>query len=114
MSGETDPNTPIRLTVGALRMVIGDIATSTKAFVTEMIAAATAPLEARIAELEARGYAGAWSSGKRYTKGQIVTYDGSAWIAKLDSVNVRPATDREHWQLMVRKGADGRDGKRIA
>ncbi len=58
MSGEPDPNTPLRLTVGALRMVIGDIAQATKAHVIEEIAKAVAPLEGRIAELESREYQG--------------------------------------------------------
>jgi hypothetical protein len=66
------------------------------------------PLERRIAELEAREYLGVWSSDKRYQKGAMVTYDGSLWIARSDSHDVRPGTSQA-WQLAVRKGSDGRD-----
>ena len=100
-----------------LQWLMREAATLTKQHVTERLAAAVAPLEQqiraleqRVEELSQRGeYAGTWASDRRFKKGQICTYDGSAWVAKRDSLNVRPATDREHWQLMVRRGADGKD-----
>ena len=38
----------------------------------------------------------------------MVTYDGSLWIARIDSHAVRPGTSQA-WQMAVRKGSDGRD-----
>ena len=101
-------STTLRLTDADLKMLVSDLAATTKVFVAEKITEATAPLEARLAELEAREYLGVWSSDKNYRKGAMVTYDGSLWIARIDSHAVRPGTSQA-WQMAVRKGSDGRD-----
>jgi hypothetical protein len=84
-----------------------DLATDTKGFVTKMIAEAVAPLQRRIAELEARPhalkYVGTWSpDAPVHEKGHAVTDRGSVWIA-LAATRGRPGECRD-WQLAV-KGA---------
>ena len=110
MSGEPDPNTPLRLTVGAmLRMTIRNIAQATKAHVIEEIAKAVAPLERRIAELESREYQGVWAGDKSYPAGASVTSGGNLWIARSPSIGMRPGANTTAWQLCVRRGRDGKD-----
>ena len=109
MSGEPDPNTPLRLTVGAFA---DDHrrhrAAATKRSVIEKIAKAMAPLEARIAELESREYQGVWTGNKSLPKGATVTRGGNLWIARVGSIGMRPGANTTAWQLCVRRGRDGK------
>ena len=83
------------MTEPEIRALIRGIAPAIKTYVREHIQAeiaevivagikaGTAPLEKRIAELEARTVvktAAAWRSGNVYREGEIVTHRGSAWI----------------------------------
>jgi hypothetical protein len=76
------------------------------------------PLLKRIEELEARPelkYHGVWSAGKTYAENSLVTHSGSLWIAKKTTAaypggNAEPGS----WQLCVKRGADGKDGKGAA
>jgi hypothetical protein len=84
-----------------------DLAVDTKGFVTKMIAEAVAPLQRRIAELEARPhalkYVGTWSpDAPVHEQGHAVTDKGSVWIA-VTKTRGRPGECRD-WQLAV-KGA---------
>jgi hypothetical protein len=49
-----------------------------------------------------------WKAGV-YKRGDVVTYDGSLWVAKSET-EVRPGSDPDAWRLAVRKGRDGKDG----
>lgn len=52
-----------------------------------------------------RGY---WRDGMTCQKGDVVTHDGSAWIA-LSETRERPGmATKEHWRMLARKGRDGR------
>jgi hypothetical protein len=64
-----------------------------------------AALEARLAAVEGHGikYAGVWQRAQDYKRGDVVTHDGSAWVALAVETRAQPgATDG--WQLLV-KGA---------
>jgi hypothetical protein len=53
-------------------------------------------------------YKGVWSAGD-FLKGDMVTFGGSVFVAKRDT-NSRPESD-DSWQLCVKRGRDGKDGK---
>jgi hypothetical protein len=93
-----------------LSSLVRGMAVDTKAFVAKAIADALAPLEARIAALEAREYQGTWKAEQRYSKGAMVTFDGSVWVARSASMAVRPGTGPT-WQLCVKRGRDGKDSR---
>lgn len=55
-----------------------------------------------------RGY---WREGMACEKGDVVTENGTAWIALRDT-KAKPALEsKEDWRIFARKGRDGRDGK---
>jgi chitodextrinase len=58
-------------------------------------------------------YCGVWEAAKAYTLNNLVTHDGSAWIARAAVQGLKPGTDAgaAAWTLMVKRGKDGRDGK---
>src|SRR5690606_16875981 len=45
-----------------------------------------------------------------YARGDVVTFQGSLWIAQKDAPTSKPGTD-ESWRLAVKRGRDGNDGK---
>lgn len=58
---------------------------------------------------------GEWDESTMYRPNDVVSYDGSAWIMKLDgstvgSVGAVPGVDMD-WELLAKSGADGADGK---
>jgi len=55
-----------------------------------------------------RGY---WREGMACEKGDIVTHDGTAWIALRDTKKKPALEHKEDWRIFARKGRDGRDGK---
>jgi hypothetical protein len=58
-------------------------------------------------------YRGVYEEGRAYTKHDVVTWGGHAWIAK-DATTERPGvtpTAAHAWQLAVKAGRDGREGK---
>ena len=72
-------------------------------------------LEQRIADLEARPpgvqYRGVWATTAKYVKDEAVTWDGSLWVARIDSFGTRPGTAPACWQLAVKRGADGKGAR---
>lgn len=71
-------------------------------------------LEERIAALEARPAmkdAGVWMPATHYEAGDLVTFGGSGWVAKIASTGVKPG-DGAAWRLFVKKGRDARDQDR--
>lgn len=58
-------------------------------------------------------YRGVFEEGQSYVKGDVVTWAGSAWIAKAPTT-AKPGLAGEPsraWQLAVKAGRDGREGK---
>lgn len=56
-------------------------------------------------------YRGTYSAGTYYAKGNGATWGGSLWIAKKDGHLGAPGTGSADWQLAVKKGRDGKDGR---
>jgi hypothetical protein len=73
---------------------------------------ATAPLEARIAQLEAHPlkYCDVWKSGGDYRAGNFVSWGGSVWHCNEDGTTEKPGTGPT-WTLAVKRGRDGKDAK---
>jgi hypothetical protein len=76
--------------------------------IAEFVAAAVAPLKLRIAELEKGGlkYCGVYQRALDYKRGSLVTFEGSAWCALVDTREVPGRSNS--WQLAVKAGRDGR------
>lgn len=77
-----------------------------------------APLEQRLAELEqrvakSRGlfFRGSWaaSAGEVFEENDLVVDRGSLWIALCGTTD-KPGTSQS-WQLVCKRGKDGRDGR---
>ena len=66
-----------------------------------------AELRAATVKNLADAYQGIWAPGRTYTRGDVSTYDGSLWLAQVDT-NTKPGGDAA-WRLIVRKGRDGKD-----
>ena len=78
----------------------------------QMIGAELKPLRERIAELEAREWAGVWEAGKSYAKGAIVSHGGSGWLALRQYPDGKPGDGANSgWRLIVKRGRDGRDAR---
>lgn len=54
-------------------------------------------------------YRGVWTFGEIYSKGDVITWGGSLFIAMRDPEGAKPETD-DAWKLAVKRGRDGRDG----
>jgi hypothetical protein len=53
-------------------------------------------------------FRGAWAGGTTYTNNDVVTENGSSWIAVATSNGVDPATDDDtHWTIVSASGASG-------
>lgn len=72
--------------------------------IADHVAAAIAPLQARLAALEARSkkiaYAGVWNEGAQYAAGEFCTFKGGLW-ACLKSTSAKPGESQD-WQLAVK------------
>lgn len=56
-------------------------------------------------------YQGVWREDVTYTRGDVVTWAGSAWYCEEATTTRKPATGaRGAWTLVVKCGRDGRDG----
>lgn len=53
---------------------------------------------------------GVFKEGKDYEEGDVVSWAGSAWVAK-SATSSKPDQSPEGWRLMVKRGRDGKDGK---
>jgi hypothetical protein len=51
-----------------------------------------------------------WSSNSTYTRLDLVTYNGSSYIAKKDVPANTQISNSEYWKLIAAKGMDGKDG----
>ena len=76
-------------------------------YLNERLAAAVAPLQARLDELEARPsvtYEGVWSPTKAYSAGTFVTHGGGLWHCEDTNVGVQPGNGSSAWKLAVKRG----------
>lgn len=74
-----------------------------------VVDAAGAPLEGPIV-FPVPVYKGVWTAGGGAEEADLVTHDGSVWIAKCATV-ARPGDGSPDWQLVVKRGAQGARGK---
>jgi hypothetical protein len=60
------------------------------------------------------GYEGAYSSGTAYSANDIITYQGSSWVALQETTGhappTLPTTSNSYWSLLSAKGDPGTDG----
>jgi hypothetical protein len=87
------------------------------------IAESVAPLKKRFAELERRveaaeatglKYMGVHQRALDYPRGGVVTQNGSLWVAlrAISAGGDRPGEgDGNPWQLIVKRGQDGKDSR---
>jgi len=53
-------------------------------------------------------FRGVWDSGTTYTNNDVVTENGSSWIAVAMSTDIDPATDDDtHWTILTAAGLSG-------
>ena len=59
-----------------------------------------------------RGYRGYWKHDEAYLVDDTVMYGGCMWICLTDTKAKPGSKNDATWQMMVRKGLDGKDGER--
>lgn len=52
-------------------------------------------------------FQGDWDDATNFSTGQIVKDDGALWLAKVDNLNKKPATNPTQWSLLMEPGAAG-------
>jgi hypothetical protein len=84
-------------------------------YLGKQMAEELAKRDARIKELEERpvglNYAGVFKPTASYPKHSAVSHAGSVWCAKKDFPSGEPGTANSGWQLVCKRGRDGKDGK---
>lgn len=55
-------------------------------------------------------WVGPWSSSEPYLAGDLVQYQGSCYVALLDSTNISPTANPTYWDLLAAKGDTGAQG----
>lgn len=77
-----------------------DIVEAVRGYVDRVVA----PLEERIRELESGGikFVGTWQRAATYHRGDVVTHDGSMWIALGKAHGIKPGSSPDAWQLSVK------------
>lgn len=56
-------------------------------------------------------YRGVFVDGRAYVKGDVTTWGGAAWACHSDTTT-KPGDGSKDWQLMVKRGAEGKPGPR--
>jgi hypothetical protein len=76
------------------------------------IAAGASKAMAVVADCSATGVSprGAWAAGVPYLPNDLVTFQGSAWRAKANSVGKAPAANQAMWEKFISKGDTGAQG----
>lgn len=55
-------------------------------------------------------YQGVYQDGKQYERGDVATWAGSLWHCNAETLT-KPGEGSRDWQLVVKRGRDGKDGK---
>lgn len=61
-------------------------------------------------QLPAVIYRGVFTEGKTYEVGDVTTWGGSAWHCQKATMS-KPGEGSDGWQLMTKRGRDGKDGQ---
>jgi hypothetical protein len=83
-------------------------------FIEPLLKARERKLEARIRAIEERPLledCGTWNRSSTYYPGNVVTHDGSSWVARTSHAHGEPGKC-DDWRLMVKRGRDGKDAPR--
>lgn len=56
-------------------------------------------------------YRGYYREGRKSKEGHLLTHEGNLWIAKRANCSKPCFENKEDWELVARKGHDGKDGK---
>lgn len=66
---------------------------------------------AAVAAIPVLRHVGTYDPARAYTEQEVVTADGSMWVARSGSIGIKPGTDAgaASWQLVVKRGKDGRN-----
>ena len=54
---------------------------------------------------------GSFKRGTKYERGDVVTFGGTSWIARMDNPESDPVREDDSWRIAARRGRDGKDGK---
>lgn len=57
-------------------------------------------------------YRGVFVDGSAYAKGDSVTWGGSSWYCHAASTTTKPGDGSKDWQVMVKRGAEGKPGQK--
>lgn len=70
------------------------------------------PIEGGVWKLPVPVYKDIWKRDRPYEAAELVTYEGSQWIAKADSQGKQPGTadGSAFWKLVVKRGDQGKPG----
>lgn len=72
----------------------------------------TAVMDARFAEIHVRNladvYRDVFAEGTEYQRGDLVTHNGSLWLALADSTD-QPGAAPDSWRMVAKEGRPGRD-----
>ena len=81
---------------------------------TAKLRARITALETRLTELESAGirYCGVHQRAVNYKRGDCVTFDGSMFVAVVDTGPNEIPSASNAWQLAVKRGADARSSQR--
>lgn len=96
--------------------VIGVVAAVAVTALLDVVSKQGTKLKALEARPKGLQYLGVWTRGTDYSPGDVITDHGAMWTCKTATTD-RPGDLRlggeTHWQLAVKSGRDGRDGKDI-
>ena len=80
----------------------------------ELESLARSLVDERFADIQTRTLVdllrGTYERGQTYERGDVVVWDGCTWIS-LERGSQEPGIGKTHWQLLAKKGRDGRDRK---
>jgi hypothetical protein len=69
------------------------------------------PVERQEVKTSIMLYRGLWKNGFNADAGDVVTSDGSMWVA-MAGTREKPGTNAKDWRLSCKRGHDGKDGER--
>lgn len=88
--------------------VRGEVARAVATLRAELEPTLTKHVADVVASLPTLQYRGVFQEGTQYRAGECVTWAGSVWHAK-EATTEKPGDGETAWQLMVKKGRDGRE-----
>jgi hypothetical protein len=91
-------------------MTSDDVVFLAKVFLPAIKAAVDAKIKKAVDEIPRTQYRGVYATATPYSKGDLVTHQGSVWHCNTTLQNIAPGTQPSAWTLAVKRGPRGRDG----